>query len=60
MKKPCNSACINLGERSHSLYTDVIKLIKNGVKLGEQTFVLKTRIFKLGIVKKVSSLKCSL
>jgi len=45
MKKPCNSPCINLGERSHSLYTDVMKLIKNGVQLGKHTFLLKTRIF---------------
>jgi hypothetical protein len=43
MKKPCNSPCINLGERFHFLYTYVIKLIKNSVKLGQTNICIKNK-----------------
>jgi hypothetical protein len=38
-KNPNHSPYINLGKRSHSLYINAIKLVKNNVKLDEETIV---------------------
>ena len=38
-KKPYHSPYINLGKRAHSLYINAIKLVKNNVKLDEETIV---------------------
>jgi len=47
MRNPYNSTyrSINLGKISHSPYTHVIKLVKNGLKLDEKKLYIKTRIF---------------
>lgn len=44
MKKPYNSAHINLGKRSNSHDTNIIKLFKNGVKLYEKKLCIKNTI----------------
>lgn len=38
-ENPYSRAHLNLGGRSHSLYTSVINPAKNGIKLDEETIV---------------------
>jgi len=39
MKQPYNSAHINVGKRSHSHETNIIKLVKNSVQLDKEIIV---------------------
>ena len=41
MKQPYNSAHINLGKRSHCHDTNIILIVKNSVKLDENSCIFK-------------------
>ena len=43
MKQAYNSAHITLGKRSHSHDTNIILVVKNSVKLNENSCILKTQ-----------------
>ena len=57
--KPCISIYINWGKRSHSLKTSITKLVKNSVKLDEESnCILKNKnVLNKGLIKKVGTVK---
>jgi hypothetical protein len=44
LKLTKNSPYINLGERSHSLFTNVIKIVTDGVKVVDENLYIKKNV----------------